>query len=180
MLDLALLIILIFGFFVGLRRGFILQLVHMTGFIISFIIAYIYYDQLAPKLILWIPFPVLDEESTLNMLFEATNLDQSYYRVIAFAIIFFAVRIVFQIIGSMLDFVAHLPILKQLNVLGGGVLGFIETYIMVFILLYIAAMLPISMIQTLLNDSVLAEFMITNTPFLSDQVQEWWINYVSE
>lgn len=180
MLDLALLIILIFGFFVGLRRGFILQLVHMTGFIISFIIAYIYYDQLAPKLTLWIPFPVLDEESTLNMLFEATNLDQSYYRVIAFAIIFFAVRIVFQILGSMLDFVAHLPILKQLNVLGGGILGFIETYIVIFILLYIAALLPISMVQTLLNDSVLAEFMITNTPFLSDQVQEWWINYVSE
>jgi uncharacterized membrane protein required for colicin V production len=180
MLDLALLIILIFGFFVGLRRGFILQLVHMTGFIISFIIAYIYYDQLAPKLTLWIPFPVLDEESTLNMLFEATNLDQSYYRVIAFAIIFFAARIVFQIIGSMLDFLAHLPILKQLNIIGGGILGFIETYIILFILLYIAALLPIAIVQTLINDSVLAEFMISNTPFLSDQVQDWWINYVSE
>lgn len=180
MLDLALLIILIFGFFVGLRRGFILQLVHMTGFVISFIIAYIYYEELAPKLTLWIPFPVLDEESALNMLFEATNLDQSYYRVIAFAIIFFAARILFQIIGSMLDFLAHLPILKQLNVFGGGILGFIETYIILFILLYIAALLPIAMVQTLLNDSVLAEFMITNTPFLSDQVQDWWINYVSE
>ncbi|WP_409251574.1 CvpA family protein [Bacillus sp. SCS-153A] len=180
MLDLALLIILIFGFFVGLRRGFILQLVHMTGFIISFIIAYIYYEQLAPKLTLWIPFPVLDEESALNMLFEATNLDQSYYRVIAFAIIFFAARILFQIIGSMLDFLAHLPILKQLNVFGGGILGFIEIYIIVFILLYIAALLPIAMVQTLLNDSVLAEFMITHTPVLSDLVQDWWINFVSE
>lgn len=180
MLDLALLIILLIGFFIGLRRGFILQLVHMTGFIIAFIISYIYYDQLAPKLTLWIPYPALDEQSALNMLFETTNLDQSYYRVIAFAIIFFATRILFQIIGSMLDFLAHLPIIKQLNVFGGGILGFIEMYIIIFILLYIAALLPIAIVQTLLNNSAIAEFMITNTPFLSDQVQEWWINYVSE
>ena len=144
----------------------------MTGFIISFIIAYIYYDQLAPKLTLWVPYPVLDEQSTLNMIFETTNLDQAYYRVIAFAIIFFAARILFQIIGSMLDFLAHLPILKQLNVLGGGILGFIEIYIVIFILLYIAALLPISMVQTLLNDSFIAEFMVTHTPVLSDQVQD--------
>ncbi|WP_456273810.1 CvpA family protein [Bacillus sp. AK031] len=180
MLDLALLIILVLGFFIGLRRGFILQLVHMTGFIIAFIIAYIYYDQLAPKLTLWVPFPVLDEQSALNMLFETTNLDQAYYRAIAFAIIFFAARIVFQIIGSMLDFLAHLPILKQLNVLGGGILGFIEMYILIFILLYIAALLPIAMVQELINGSAIAELMVTNTPFLSDQVHDWWIEYVKE
>ena len=46
MLDLIILIILGFGFLIGLKRGFILQIIHLTGFIIAFIIAYLYYDQL--------------------------------------------------------------------------------------------------------------------------------------
>ncbi|MCA1063634.1 CvpA family protein [Rossellomorea sp. AcN35-11] len=179
MLDLALLIILVMGFLIGLKRGFILQIIHIFGFIVSFIVAYIYYEQLAPKLTLWIPYPVLDEQSTLNMIFESTNLDQSYYRVIAFAIIFFAVRIILQIIGSMLDFVAHLPLLKQLNVLGGGILGFVESYLMIFILLYIAVLLPIEPVQNLINNSFIAQAMVKNTPVFSEMVKSWWIEYVA-
>ncbi|WP_064092566.1 CvpA family protein [Rossellomorea aquimaris] len=179
MLDLAILIILLIGFFIGLKRGFILQAIHMAGFIVSFIVAYIYYDQLAPKLTLWIPYPVLDEQSKLNMIFESTNLDQAYYRVIAFAMIFFAVKILLQIIGSMLDFVAHLPILKQLNILGGGLLGLVETYLVIFILLFIAVLLPIESVQLLINHSIIAEAMVKHTPVFSDLVEKWWIEYVA-
>ncbi len=180
MLDLLLLVILLIGFFIGLRRGFILQLIHMTGFIISFILAYIYYDELAPKLTLWIPYPSLDEFNTLNMLFESTDLDQAYYRVIAFAIIFFAARIILQIIGSMLDFLAHLPLLKQMNGLVGGVLGVIEVYVIVFILLYIAALIPMEFVQSHINDSFIAKAMVQHTPILSDTVKEWWIEHVAD
>ncbi|MGR3765291.1 CvpA family protein [Rossellomorea sp. NS-SX7] len=175
MLDLVLLIILLAGFFTGLQRGFILQAVHMTGFIISFIVAYIYYDQLAPKLTLWIPYPVLDEQSKLNMIFEMTNMDQAYYRVIAFAMIFFAVKIIVHVFGSMLDFVAHLPILKQLNVIGGGLLGLIETYLIIFILLFIAVLLPIDTVQSFINDSFIAQAMVKHTPVFSELVKDWWI-----
>ncbi|MBM7584894.1 putative membrane protein required for colicin V production [Bacillus pakistanensis] len=180
MLDLALLVILVIGFFIGLKRGFILQLIHMTGFIAAFIIAYMYYDQLAPKLTLWVPYPVLDKQSTLNMIFEGANLDQAYYRVIAFALIFFAVKIVLHLVGAMLDFLSHLPIIKQLNVFGGGILGFIEVYLMIFILLYIAVLLPIESVQNLINDSAIANMMVQNTPILSEQVKEWWIEYVKK
>jgi uncharacterized membrane protein required for colicin V production len=175
MLDLVLLIILLVGFFTGLRRGFILQAVHMTGFIISFIVAYIYYDQLAPKLTLWIPYPVLDDHSKLNMIFEMTNMDQAYYRVIAFAMIFFAVKIIVHVLGSMLDFVAHLPVLKQLNVIGGGLLGLIETYLIIFIILFIAVLLPIETVQSLINDSFIAQAMVKHTPVFSEMVKDWWI-----
>ncbi|MBH9967033.1 CvpA family protein [[Bacillus] enclensis] len=175
MLDLVLFIILLVGFLTGLRRGFILQAVHMTGFIIAFIVAYIYYDQLAPKLTLWIPYPSLDEQSKLQMIFEMTNMDQAYYRVIAFALIFFAVKIIVHIFGSMLDFVAHLPILKQLNVLGGGLLGLIETYLIIFILLFIAVLLPIDTVQSFINDSFIAQAMVKHTPVFSDMVKDWWL-----
>lgn len=175
MLDLILLIILAFGFLIGLKRGFILQLVHLTGFIIAFIIAHMYYDELAPKLTLWVPYPNLGSNLTLPSIFESTNLEDAYYRAIAFVVIFFAVKIITQIIGSMLDFIAQIPVIKQLNVWAGGVLGFIEVYLIMFILLFIAALLPIEFIQTTLTNSFLAELIVKQTPILSQTIQDWWM-----
>ena len=168
MLDLAVLIILCFGFLMGLRRGFILQLIHLTGFIIASIIAYLYYEQLAPKLTLWVPYPNISTNLTLPSVFDNVNLEDAYYRAIAFVVIFFAVKILLQIIGSMLDFVAQIPVLKQLNIWAGGMLGFIEVYLIMFILLFIAALLPIESIQGSLTNSILAEFIDkANTDFIT-------------
>ncbi|WP_210364977.1 CvpA family protein [Bacillus sp. REN3] len=180
MLDLAILAILLIGFIIGLKRGFILQSIHLAGFIIAFAVAYIYYDQLAPKLTLWIPYPNFGgDNGNLNLLFENGNMEAAYYRAIAFAAIFFAVKILLQIIGSMLDFVSHLPVLRQLNVWAGGALGFIEVYLILFIVLYIAALLPIHEIQGPLNDSILAEAIVKNTPIFSHQIQQLWIEYIA-
>ncbi|MDQ0270055.1 CvpA family protein [Cytobacillus purgationiresistens] len=178
MLDLAIIIILIFGFFMGLRRGFILQLIHFVGFIVAFIAARMYYETLAPKLTLWIPYPNFGSDSNLQI-FGSTNLEDAYYRAIAFAIIFFAVKILLQIIGSMLDFVASLPILKQLNVWAGGILGFIEVYLIMFIILYIAALLPITILQNALNTSFMANLLIENTPIFSQMIKDLWIDYMA-
>lgn len=177
MLDLAILVFLIFGFFIGLKRGFILQIIHLIGFIIAFIVAYIYYDQLAPKLTLWIPYPSFGSDSTLQLLFDNGNLEESYYRAIAFVVIFFAVKIILQIVGNMLDFVAHLPILKTLNIWAGGALGFVENYLIIFLLLYIAALLPIEAVQGQLSNSILANLMVEYTPYFSGQIKELWIEY---
>jgi uncharacterized membrane protein required for colicin V production len=179
MLDLVVLAILVIGFFVGLKRGFILQSIHLAGFIVAFIIAYIYYEQLAPKLTLWIPYPNFGDNGALNLIFENGNLEAAYYRAIAFAAIFFAVKILLQIIGSMLDFVSNLPILRQLNVWAGGLLGFVEVYLIMFIVLYIAALLPLQAIQDPLNDSILAENIIKNTPVFSQQIKQLWIEYMA-
>ncbi|MBU8879628.1 CvpA family protein [Bacillus sp. FJAT-29790] len=176
MVDLAILIILILGFFVGLKRGFILQLIHLTGFIIAFIIANMYYEKLAPKLTLWVPYPSFGGSAT-QLLFDNANLEDAYYRAIAFVVIFFAVKIILQIIGSMLDFVTNLPVLKQLNVWAGGILGFIEVYLIMFLLIYIAALVPMDAIQMHLNDSFLAKAIVKNTPILSQQLKEMWIAY---
>lgn len=174
MLDLVILAVLIIGLLVGLRRGFILQTIHLTGFILAFIVAYVYYDKLAPNLHLWIPFPSIGDTNSLNMLFDTVGLDTAYYNAIAFAIIFFATKIVWQMIGSMLDFLAHFPILKQLNQWGGGILGFMEVYLVMFIILYIAALLPTDAVQGLFNNSFLAETIVKDTPYLSQQVKELW------
>ena len=132
MLDLAIIALLLIGLLVGLRRGFILQVIHLTGFIVAFIVAYIYYDGLAPKLHLWIPFPSMGDSSSVQMLFSSVGLDTAYYNAISFAIIFFITKIVWQMLGSMLDFFAHLPIVKAVKLLGWRhfrIYGSVFTYV---------------------------------------------------
>lgn len=171
MLNLAIIIILLIGLLIGLRRGFILQFIHLTGFIIAFIVAKVYYSELAPKLTLWIPYPSFGSESNLQLLFSEGNMEEAYYRGIAFVAIFFAVKIVLQIIGSMLDFVSNLPILKTFNRWAGGLLGFLEVYLLLFIILYITALLPIEVVQEPLASSSLAKGIVENTPYLSSVVK---------
>lgn len=177
MVDIGLLVLFIMGFLVGLKRGFILQFIHMTGFIIAFIIAAVYDERIIPTLQLWIPYPSFGS-SEVEMLLGNGSFEDAYYRVIAFFLIFILVRIVLQIIGSALDFVTHIPIVRGVNVWAGGVLGFIEVYLLTFIVLYVAALLPIEPIQVGLQSSNVAAWVLEHTPILSNQVKEWWIDNV--
>ncbi|ALX48250.1 CvpA family protein [Lentibacillus amyloliquefaciens] len=180
MVDFILIVLLIFGFFIGLKRGFILQAFHLIGFIAAFILAALYYDELAGRLSLWIPYPELDDSSAWADFLQALPLEGAFYNAISFAIIFFAVKILLQIIASMLDFVAELPILNSLNKILGGVLGFVEVYLLLFIVLYILALTPLAEIQSWINDSSIALFIVENTPFLSEQIKTLWFTSVDE
>ncbi|AST06542.1 hypothetical protein AF2641_06630 [Anoxybacillus flavithermus] len=179
MIDLLICFILLMGLMIGLKRGFILQFIHMTGFLIAFIVAYNYYAQLAPRLKLWVPYPSFGDGETIKLLIESTNLDEAYYRAIAFAVLFFAAKIVMQVIGSMLDFVAQLPILKSVNRWAGGALGFMEVYLLLFVLLYVSALVPMSIIQQPLHDSFIASFIVKHTPVLSNFVKHMLVQYMA-
>lgn len=168
----------ILGLIVGIRRGFIMQIVHLSGFIAAFVVAYMFYADLAPKLKLWVPMPHFGNAEA-SMFFEAISLDTAYYRAVAFAILFFGTRIATQIIGSMLDFLAHLPILKQINGWAGAALGFVEVYLIVFILLYIGALVPVELVQTSISDSSMATGIVENTPIFSEKLRELWTGYMA-
>lgn len=175
MFTLLLLLILFGGFLMGLRRGLILQAIHLFGFIISLAVAAFLYKDLGPRLEMWIPYPGNDAGS-LGMLFDIAKLDTAFYNAIAFFIIFVATKLVLQIIGSMLDFLAQLPLLKQFNQVAGGAFGFVEAYLGLFILLYIIALLPVESLQTMVQNSGLAKTIVLNTPFLSDWVSNLWFH----
>src|SRR5690625_1224876 len=93
MVNMIILFLLIFGFLMGLKRGFILQAFHLIGFIIAFIVAAFYYDLIAEKLSLWIPYPELSDGSTWSDFLQSSSMQNAFYNAIAFAIIFFSVKI---------------------------------------------------------------------------------------
>lgn len=175
MVSLIIFVLLILGLLIGLKRGFILQLFHLIGFIVSFIIATMYFGKLSPHLALWIPYPELGTDNAWAVFVQSLPLEKGFYNAISFAIIFFAVKIILQIIASMLDFVASMPILNSFNKILGAALGFLEIYLILFIILFILALTPITTIQNAIDNSFLALFIIDHTPFLSKILADLWI-----
>ncbi len=178
MLDIIILILLIAGFITGARRGLIVQLIHMTGFIIALIVAYIYYKPLSEKFVLWIPFPAITSDSKLTIAVENLDLDQTFYRIISFVLIFMVVKFGLQLIASMFDFLKYLPILGFVSNVVGAFLGLVEFYFLIFVSLYVLALLPIGTLQGLMDSSILTGWILEHTPILSEIVKNWWYIYV--
>ena len=177
MLDIILLILFVIGIIVGAKRGLIVQFIHMIGFVIALVVAYLYYKPLAEYFVLWIPYPVIGSDSRFTIAVEQLNLEQTFYQLIAFAVIFFVVKFALQLLASMFDFLKYLPVLGCVSTILGAVLGFVEIYIVMFIFMYIFALLPIDMVQNLLENSAIAQSMLENTPYFSEKVKEWWYIY---
>ncbi|NLY79725.1 MAG: CvpA family protein [Lysinibacillus sp.] len=178
MLDLILLIIFAASLLIGMKRGFIMQAINLIGFFIALIVAYIYYKPLAEKFVLWVPYPGLQPDSSFALVLDSLDVDKTFYRIIAFAAIFFAVKLAMQIIASIFDFLTFLPVLKSFNRILGAFLCFVEFYFIVFILLYVFALLPIESIQSLLGSSIIAGIMLEHTPILTQLFQKIWYIYL--
>lgn len=177
MLDILLLIIFAASILVGLKRGFIVQAIHLASFFVALIVAYIYYKPLAEKFVLWIPYPGVTDSSSMVLVLDSLNVDETFYRIIAFAIIFFVVKIALQILGSIFDFITYLPILNSVNRILGAILCFIEFYFLLFILMYVLALIPMGPIQELMDGSFIANLMLEHTPIFTDMVRDWWYIY---
>lgn len=178
MINIIIVFLLFFGFFRGLKRGFILQFFHLVGFIVSFIIAVIYYKKLSPHLSLWIPYPELSGDSTFALFLQTLPLKTGFYNAISFVIIFFVTKIILQIIASMLDFVTEIPVLHTMNKWLGAMLGFLEIYFILFITLYLIALIPVEELQAIINDSKIAMYIIEKTPFVSKYIEDLWFTNI--
>lgn len=176
MIDLILIFILVLGLLRGLKRGLILQFFHFISFFASFFIASFFYQPFSNLIEMYIPYPRLSGEWAFFL--DSLPLEAAYYNAIAFALLFFGVKVVLSIISSMLDLVAELPLLSTINGVLGSIFGFLEAYLVLFIVLYIASLLPIEPVQNWLESSSIAAFMVESTPVLSNQLKNLWFSLV--
>lgn len=167
MLSIIVFFVLLFGLLMGLRRGLVRQVLHLTGFVIAFIVATIFYQKLAGTLSMWIPYPDLSTDSSWALFLKTMPLENAFYNAVSFALIFFLAKIILQTVAYMLDFVANFPVLRSVNKLLGAALGFIEMYLLTFIVLFIMALVPIRFVQEHIDNSFLATFIVKHTPILS-------------
>ncbi|OZI11769.1 hypothetical protein CEW92_09945 [Bacillaceae bacterium SAS-127] len=168
MIDIILFIFLLAGIAIGLKRGFILQVFHMAGSIIAVIVAITMRKQVAPML-QWIPMPPIEDTPIFQ--YVTGDFEAFYYGTIAFILLFFLVKVALSIVASFVNMLAKIPLIKEINKIGGGLLGFAEVYLVLFVLLYVGALFAGNDIQQMVAQSTIATYILHDTPYLSEALR---------
>ncbi|AYG00699.1 CvpA family protein [Lactococcus allomyrinae] len=178
LLNLIILIALIWAFMIGYSRGLILQAIYSFGTILSAIVAANNYKGLAKQISMWIPFSSATENSHLllfsnDLLF---HLDEAFYAGVAFLMIFVVVYVIIRLIGLFLRFTMK-PLGKNGKIIA-GVLGLAATYFGLQMLLITLSLVPLATVQSHIDASFLARFMVLHTPITSGLLQNLFIENI--
>ena len=179
-MTIGIIVFLLIGIYSGARRGLVLQLILSLGLLASYYFAGKHYLAVSEYLQLVIPYP----SASLNDSFVFYNstlglqLDEAFYHGVSFLLILFVGWLLTRFIGGVAQGVKFLPIIKQVNSIGGAVLSGIVSYVGIFLILFILTMLPIDFIQEQFSHSALARTIVENTPVLSDQIYSWWVSTI--
>lgn len=181
MLDLVLLLLLVWNFYLGYQRGLGQQLGQTVLFLISFIVASLTYGQAAQFLSLWIPYanPVRGSQV---LFFESGilfDLDQVFYSGLGFLMAFSLVWLLGRILGTFLIFFPWKWTWDSLpaSLLSGG-LSLLLTWYRVEMVIFILVTVPLPVVQDLLSSSFLVQFMMNLSPFSRLLLRQLWVNSV--
>lgn len=150
---------MVYGIFEGFHRGFLSELIMLISYFASFIVAFLFGDQISRFFIELFSF-----HSTLSV--TLTHL-------IVFGILFSITDRIINLIGGIFRPIFELPLIRQLNQILGGVAGFASKYILILIVLLIFSVIPDNQIQSSIQQSNVAVSMLNKTPYLSEKIQEF-------
>ena len=167
--DFIIVLLIGLGGAVGYKNGFIREGIQFIGIVLITVVAFLLKDSLMVLLYENLPFfnffGIIKGITAINILF---------YQIIAFLIIFaalyFALRVLIVITGFIEKLVKITVFLKISSKLLGILVGVLEFYIYVFIILYILNF-PIFNL-TYVNDSAIGNKILRETPILSSYVDD--------
>jgi len=136
---------------VGIRRGFIEEVVRLIALVAGFLCGLLLYRQLVPKL-------------------SFLSLPPHVAGVVAFLCIFFACTIVLLLLGKIIKKIISLTMLGWLDRLGGGCIGAVKTAVIGWIFVIAATSLPMFCNAKFFRDSRVFSFFVTISPGLKAQV----------
>lgn len=172
--DIIIIILFIAGILIGYKRGFVLQIIHLAGFFVAYLVAFYFYKEIAPAIAVFIPYIFVDTEVSQSLLTQVIDLESMYYNAIAFALLFFGTKISLHIIGRVIHTVTLLPGLNLINRTLGGALGFVEVFLILFIATYVLMFIPWETGQIWVSESQIAMWMTEKTPYFANHLFELW------
>ena len=161
-IDVVILLFLTMGAVLGFKKGAIQTLATLIGTILIIVLAYYLKNPLSVLMYTYLPF------FKLGGIFKGiTVVNILIYEAIAFFIILSILSVLLSIIlkvtGIISKIVDHSIILTLPSKLIGIIVGFLETYIFIFIILFIFSQFSFS--NTVLKDSKFTNIILSKTPF---------------
>ena len=175
MITLLIALILLYAFYIGVTRGIALQSIHTIGALLSFVFANYFYEALAKKIELLVPYLSVtpDTKMAFYNLEEAFDLDQVYYAGVAFILLFAIGWLITKFIAVFFhEWRYKQPFAYQKIIAGIINLGLV--YSMLLMGLFVLSTIPMDMIQRVFKPHQLATFMVEKTPVLSNLFHELW------
>lgn len=165
-IDIVILLLLVMFGVVGWKQGIIKEAVQLVGMIIILVIAFMFKGELGNIFCKWLPFFNFNGSPIEGM----TTLNILLYQVLGFVIIFTVLYAIYTIIlklsgvfQKILDWTIILLIPSKI---GGLIIGLLEGYILLFVLLLIITGLPASYTSNFTNSN-LVQTIVYKTPILS-------------
>lgn len=156
-IDLLIIIFLLLGALIGMKRGFTKQLVTLVGFIAVLVISFLLKGYIANLFYDICPFFKFDGLTSLNiLLYEALSM------LILIAFLSALWRLLLMLTSAFEKFLNFTIILGIPSKILGAILGIVEHIAITFIVLYVA-----SVNFNFSETSKLSEVILTKTPLLS-------------
>lgn len=164
-MDWIIIIMIVLGVIQGYRKGLIKEAASLAGIILSLFVAYKFSNDLASVLQGTIPLPESWTQGTITMLLP---VEKGIYLFIAFLLLFIVTKILISIIASILTGLANLPVLSQLNGIGGALFGFVKVFVVMMVAVNLLSLLPWTTGQEAVENSSLSQGILDITPSLGD------------
>lgn len=164
--DILIVIVFIYIGMIGFRRGVWFSALHLGATLFSLWVAQRFYLQISQRLELFIPFPKT-QAYDLNYAFQFDNLQQRFDHIIAFLIVATITKIICYGVIVVFDKVIQYRGLNLISRFIGMLMGIISSIIICTTLLYSAALYPLEFIQQQFSSSIIAEYMLLHTPYVS-------------
>ena len=167
--DVAIILIIICGMVLGFKRGFTRELVSSIGFILIVIIAFLLKNPVSVFLYEHLPFfkfaGIIKGVTALNIV-----LYEAFAFIIVLTILSFALKLLIQFTNIFEGFLKVTIVLAPISKIGGAIVGFIESYVWAFIILYILSIPTFNIPE--LNNSKYKDKILNNMPILSSMVDK--------
>ncbi|ANE46170.1 hypothetical protein SY83_07685 [Paenibacillus swuensis] len=174
-LDYILISIGLIGSFIGYRRGLLIQLVSILGFFAAYVAAFVFYDDVSPWLQNVFPVEALPSYQNMEFALKGLKLERYLYNTVAFALLFFTVKIALTFAGRTLNLITKVPGLNAVNQWSGAMLAILEVILLAIIAVNVMKMLPSESVNRLLEQSRTAQWLFDTTPILADKLRQLWI-----
>lgn len=168
-IDIGIILFILCFIIVSAKQGLIKSAVSLAGFVVIFVIAYTFKEQIGNFLCKYLPF--FEFSGNLKGL---VSLNILMYQLVGFFMIctvLFAIYSVIMTISGWLQKLVNMTILLKLpSAIGGGIVGLVEGYLFAFIILLLA-MIPMQTTKYF-KDSVVAKFILYETPIVSESTSD--------
>ncbi|MCD8917841.1 CvpA family protein [Staphylococcus gallinarum] len=166
LIDLLIIVIFLYIGMIGFRRGVWLSIMHLGATILSLYIAQKCFIKLSQYLELFIPFPKT-RAYDMHFAFQFDNLQLRFDHLVAFLIVATITKVLCYAIIVCFDNIIKYKKMFMLSRLIGVLLSIVSSIIICTTLIYAMALYPLSIIQTQLSKSFIAEILISHIPFIS-------------